>query len=570
MRPAVRAGQKCTHIVAWLAAAMLLSAATGALASVTVTLTTPTNGTTYITPPASIFLSATASASGGYTLSKVEFFRGSTLIGTDTVTPFSINWTNVPSGTFALTAKATATKTGQPNQTATSVPVNIVVNALPVVSLTSPSEGASLISPANITLNATVSDSDGTIASVKLFSSLSDVPMVTRTAPPYNFVLSDVQSVYDQYGTLGYFFYAVATDNRGAVSSSNYVRVTVGPAVVLISPANGANYTAPATIALSASVNPPGTASRVEIYHGTVVIGEASAPNITAPYTLNWENVGAGSYSLTAKAYDYGGGVWTSPPINVTVTSASTQLYFIHPDHLNTTRLIQDQAGNTVWRWDQGEPFGNDVPNNNPSGLGAFDFPLRFPGQYFDRETNLAYNVMRDYDPGIGSYVESDPIGLGGGINTYAYVLGDPLLLTDPMGLLSDSQCCRRSVQMGLDEGDAGWPICCEGRKVACTNVKPFTDSPRSASIMQGCLTQHERDHFPILEKCDCSAPGIKRLDARPGVDTNADECNAYKRTKSCIVRNAPKCGQDKVCARDLRYSLGEVERQIKRYCGGG
>ena len=55
-----------------------------------------------------------------------------------------------------------------------------------------------------------------------------------------------------------------------------------------------------------------------------------------------------------------------------------------------------------MWRWDQGEPFGNDVPNNNPSGLGAFDFNLRFPGQYFDRETNLAYNHFRDYDPAIG------------------------------------------------------------------------------------------------------------------------------------------------------------------------
>jgi RHS repeat-associated protein len=113
----------------------------------------------------------------------------------------------------------------------------------------------------------------------------------------------------------------------------------------------------------------------------------------------------------------------------------ATTVYYIHPDHLNTTRLIQDQAGNTVWRWDQGEPFGNDVPNNNPSGAGAFDFPLRFPGQYFDGETNLAYNWMRDYDPGIGRYVESDPIGLKGGLNTYAYVSASPLTQTDATGL---------------------------------------------------------------------------------------------------------------------------------------
>jgi RHS repeat-associated protein len=88
-----------------------------------------------------------------------------------------------------------------------------------------------------------------------------------------------------------------------------------------------------------------------------------------------------------------------------------------------------------VWRWDQGEPFGNDVPNNDPSGVRAFDFPLRFPAQYFDRETNLSYNYFRDYDPGIGRYVESDPVGLEGGINTFAYVSGSPLARTDSLGL---------------------------------------------------------------------------------------------------------------------------------------
>jgi RHS repeat-associated protein len=61
--------------------------------------------------------------------------------------------------------------------------------------------------------------------------------------------------------------------------------------------------------------------------------------------------------------------------------------------------------------------------------------PLRFPGQYFDRETNLAYNMMRDYDPAIGRYVESDPIGLKGGLNTYTYVRLDPLGRVDPTGL---------------------------------------------------------------------------------------------------------------------------------------
>jgi len=103
--------------------------------------------------------------------------------------------------------------------------------------------------------------------------------------------------------------------------------------------------------------------------------------------------------------------------------------------HLNTPRLIADSTGTTVWRWDQGEPFGNDVPNNNPSGAGAFDFPLRFPGQFADRETGNFYNMARDYWPDGGRYIESDPIGLRGGINMYSYVRGNPISRVDPRGL---------------------------------------------------------------------------------------------------------------------------------------
>jgi RHS repeat-associated protein len=69
--------------------------------------------------------------------------------------------------------------------------------------------------------------------------------------------------------------------------------------------------------------------------------------------------------------------------------------------------------------------------------LGAFTCNLRFPGQYFDRETNLHYNYFRDYDPGIGRYVQSDPIGLVSGINTFGYVGGNPLSRSDPIGLLA-------------------------------------------------------------------------------------------------------------------------------------
>jgi len=77
--------------------------------------------------------------------------------------------------------------------------------------------------------------------------------------------------------------------------------------------------------------------------------------------------------------------------------------------------MIANQAGATVWRWDNTEPFGAALPNDDPDGDGVpFVFDLRFPGQYFDRETNLHYNMARDYSPETGRYVQADPIGIAG------------------------------------------------------------------------------------------------------------------------------------------------------------
>lgn len=115
-------------------------------------------------------------------------------------------------------------------------------------------------------------------------------------------------------------------------------------------------------------------------------------------------------------------------------TTAPT-IHTIDTDHLNTPRVIKNNAGTIVWRWDQSEPFGITQPNSNPSGLGTFTYNLRFPGQYYDQETGLHYNMARYYHPGLGRYLQSDPIGLAGGINTYTYVYNNPLRYVDPLGL---------------------------------------------------------------------------------------------------------------------------------------
>jgi RHS repeat-associated protein len=112
-------------------------------------------------------------------------------------------------------------------------------------------------------------------------------------------------------------------------------------------------------------------------------------------------------------------------------------IYYVYADHLNTPRAITDTNNNVVWYWNYDEPFGKTEANENPNNLGTFSYNLRFPGQYFDTETGLHYNWHRDYDPEIGKYIQSDPIGLERGINTYAYVKENPIGNSDIMGLVS-------------------------------------------------------------------------------------------------------------------------------------
>ena len=115
--------------------------------------------------------------------------------------------------------------------------------------------------------------------------------------------------------------------------------------------------------------------------------------------------------------------------------NAPAQLYYVHTDHLGTPRQVTHSATNAVvWEW-FGEPFGTSVPDEDPGHSGKkFTLNLRYAGQYYDKESSLFHNGFRDYNPKIGRYVQSDPIGLKGGINTYNYVGGNPVSYTDPSG----------------------------------------------------------------------------------------------------------------------------------------
>ncbi|MBW4590146.1 MAG: DUF4258 domain-containing protein [Aetokthonos hydrillicola CCALA 1050] len=105
-------------------------------------------------------------------------------------------------------------------------------------------------------------------------------------------------------------------------------------------------------------------------------------------------------------------------------------LSYVHTDHLGTPQKLSNDTGTTVtgdFRW---QPFGTSLNAAN-------NYRLKFPGQQFDSESGLYYNYFRTYDPTLGRYLESDPIGLDGGWNLYNYANQSPILYADRRGELA-------------------------------------------------------------------------------------------------------------------------------------
>jgi subtilisin-like proprotein convertase family protein len=297
----------------------------------TIALTSPANGATF-TAPATVSLAASVTANG-HTITKVQFYNGTTLLGEDTTAPYGFTWSSVPGGSYALTARAVYDAGSTVNSTA--VNITVANTSAPNVALTSPANGATFTAPATVSLAASVTANGHTITKVQFYN--GSTLLGEDTTSPYAFNWSGVPAG-------SYALTARAVYDAGSTVNSAVVNITVAntavPTIALTAPANGATFTVPATVNLAASVTANGhTISKVQFYNGTTLLGEDTA----ASYAFTWTSVPAGSYSLTARAVYDAGSTVNSAAVNITVanttpnTSPSNTTFVGIPDSGNAS-----------------------------------------------------------------------------------------------------------------------------------------------------------------------------------------------------------------------------------------
>jgi len=104
------------------------------------------------------------------------------------------------------------------------------------------------------------------------------------------------------------------------------------------------------------------------------------------------------------------------------------ELLYVHTDYQGAPLFVTDGAQQVVWSA-QRRPYGETTVTTQ-----QVELPLRFSNQYYDEETGYHYNEQRYYDPSVGRYLRTDPIGIAGGLNPYSFALNNPLKYVDPDG----------------------------------------------------------------------------------------------------------------------------------------
>jgi len=281
-----------------------------------VNITSPAANTNYKTG-ATINISANASDAGG-SISKVEFYRGTTLLKTEYNAPYTYSWNNVAAGSYILTAKATD-NSGHVT-TSKGVPVSVTSSSsssYPVVSLTDPQQNEGYNSGTTVKISAKATDADGSISKVEFYKGTT----LLNTQHKYPYVY-----YWEKVPAGDYTITAKAIDNSGHATTSARVSVSVTsssyPTVSITSPSKNASYRAGATINISANAKDAnGSIKKVEFYRGTTLLNT----QYHAYYSWNWRNVSVGNYTITAKATDNSGHVTTSSSVYITVAKVSSR-----------------------------------------------------------------------------------------------------------------------------------------------------------------------------------------------------------------------------------------------------
>ncbi|WP_414494624.1 RHS repeat-associated core domain-containing protein, partial [Stenotrophomonas maltophilia] len=210
-----------------------------------------------------------------------------------------------------------------------------------------------------------------------------------------------------------------------------------------------------------------------------------------------------GNYSATGQAQQQA--IWLDnypvALINVPGTGVP-ELAYVQPDHLGTPRVVIDPVSDVaIWEWNnRSEVFGNQIPSADPDGDGvAFELALRFPGQQATDASGLFYNYQREYDPAVGRYSQSDPIGLDGGISTFSYADLTPQAKSDPLGLATwTGTMTFAGTGVGIVGGVGGARLtltseCLNGRQASVelgfAGVGVGTGSPISVTVSNVTLT---------------------------------------------------------------------------------
>jgi len=182
------------------------------------------------------------------------------------------------------------------------------------------------------------------------------------------------------------------------------------------------------------------------------------------------------------------------------VSNTAEDALYVHTDQLGTPRKLTGPTGTVVWDASL-TPYGME-----DSIAGTETLDSRFPGQWADAESGLNYNYFRDYDPTLGRYIQSDPIGLGGGLNTYAYVGGNPVMWIDPWGL--DATIWRnrsggRSIWNGPTNGNWGGK-CWSGGQYSCGDNNPGSAPPTDSA--DACYKRHDNCYIQCNGDTECMA----------------------------------------------------------------